>query len=413
MKNVLVIAYYFPPLGGAGVQRPLKFVKYFKEFGWKPVVLSVVDKNYIYDNSLLSDIPRYTKIIRVKYFNLIKILYGFRRIKLEFIGKFILKYFVPIDIHILWAIAGFKRIKKYLKNNHIDVVYVTGAPFSSFLIAYWIKKKFNIPYLLDYRDDWIDNPFSEIPFYKKIFEKFLEKKIVNQSAAAITVSTPIKEIIARRNHGINIKVITNGFDGEEIKPNLKKNKKLKMIYAGSFYKKRSPLMFFCALSKLIDEQKINPNKILVDIYGQSMDENIENMIKQFNLDKIVRFKEHLPHKLLLKKFNDYDVFLMILGIYKNVSGVFSGKIFEYIAFGKPILAIVPDGVVKKLLKKTRLGIIAHPQNIKEIKKQILFIYNNFYKNKLVVKPDWGVIQKYERKLLTSKLVNIFEKIQRT
>jgi len=410
MKNVLVIAYYFPPLGGAGVQRPLKFVKYFKKFGWKPVVLSVADKNYIHDSSLFCDISPSTEIIRVKYFNLIKILYGFRRIKLEFFGKFILKYFAPIDIHILWAIAGFKRIKKYLKNNHIDVVYVTGAPFSSFLIAYWIKKKFNIPYLLDYRDDWVENPFFEMPFCRKIFEKFLEKKIVSQSSAAITVSAPIKEIITRRNPEINMKVITNGYDGQEIKPILKKNKKLKMIYAGSFYKKRSPLMFFHALSELINEQKINPNNILVDIYGQSMDENIENMIEQFKLDKTVRFKGRLPHSVLLKKFNDYDVFLMIVGVYKNVEGVFSGKIFEYIAFGKPIFAIVPDGVIKKLLIKTRLGIIAHPEKIKEIKKQILFVYDNFYKNKLVVNPNRGVIEKYDRKKLTNKLVDIFEKI---
>ncbi|MDU7253018.1 MAG: TDP-N-acetylfucosamine:lipid II N-acetylfucosaminyltransferase [Clostridium sp.] len=442
-KQVLVVAQIFPPMGGSGVQRTLKFVKYLRKFNWEPVVVTVGDTafNYLKDSTLEDEIPNNLKIIKFdeklnfngnEVINLIEnytkliqnedIILQYKSIinKLSQENNYeeILKTLLIPDYSSFWAMDVINKIDEFVDFNSIDIIYSTSGPYSDHIIAYFLKEKYNKPWVCDFRDEWTNNPYAN--FHKndlgyKMIEQ-MEKNILEKSNKIIT-TTPL----ARKNYIDILNVpkekiitITNGYDEEDfqnIELSKEKNNKFTIIHNGMLYMIRTPETFLMAIKKLIDESKINKNKIeIIFSYTENKDKWI-NYLKENNMDSIVTFKDYMTHEDSVNLSINSNMLLLIVGPGEKNKGVYTGKIFEYLRMGKPILSLSPkDGVVDKLLNETRCGENFEFEDIGGMSVYIYKRYKEWEDNAGNKNNDSKLIRKYERKHLTHKLSNVFNQL---
>lgn len=438
LKKVLIIAYFFPPLGGAGTQRTLKFVKYLREFGWEPIVVTCGKNNYgIYDNSLLNEIPKGVHVIRIDDNQLdnininksliqqnINLYYGLisnENLINEYIRKFknisakeIGNYILP-DKYIFWASEVLKNIEEIININDIHLIYSTSAPYSDHIIGYYLKKKYNKPWVTDFRDEWTNNGFSQYihTSLKYKMEYSMEKSIVSFSNK-ILVTTPVSKenYIKLFNLSLDkVKVITNGFDEEDFDNlnRMKKNKKFKIIHNGSLYGKRVPNTFIEAMNELIEDNLIGEKDIEVIFVG-SNNVNSEDM-KKYNLFKNIKFISYKKHKDSLKLSNCADALLLIVGMDEKCSQYYPGKIFEYLRLFKPIISLSPqNGATDRLLNQLKVGYNVEYNDLKGIKNVIFRLFNDWKNNTLSKYLSNEEIEKFKRKNLTKLLAKTLDEL---
>ncbi len=415
MKKVLMIANQFPPMGGSGVQRSVKFVKHLREFGYEPVVFTRSEKGMLLkDETLLGDIPEGVKIIRTKAYDFTE-----WRSVFKIPGKILgLKIFIP-DSAWVWSVMSRKAAVKEIIENDIKIVYTTSAPYSDHLLGLYIKKKFPyITWVVDFRDEWTNNPYvldSPHWWYRTKKEKKMEAEVLNAADALIT-NTPVmrKNFILNNNLSEeNFFVIPNGYDEEDFKEfDLKKpvNPKLTLTYTGALYGRRKPDTFFKAISELISENKIDGNKILINLIGNYHKEKLQSQIDSFSLTKQINIVGYVPHNECIKRQLASDVLVLIEGTGRGSDAFYTGKIFEYMNTGRPVLAVLPEnGAAADLVRKTKIGVVAHTDDVEAIKKAIFGYYEKWLEDRLDFSPARNEIEKYERKELTKELASVFDK----
>nr|WP_321027161.1 glycosyltransferase [Clostridium neonatale] len=438
MRKVLVIAYYFPPLGWSGVQRTLKFAKYLRDFDWEPIVVTVGKTKFsILDQSLENELPKDINIIRIDDIVLKDVtdamkrqLKGYIEASMNFISDENLKQLYEEEIekifselrdlllipdgNAIWANSVIKKIRNKIDFNKIDVVYTTSGPYSAHIIGEYIKRKYSIPWIADFRDQWINNPYIDYDKnslrYK--IEKSMEKSVVLNCDRLITTTPIITEnyISTYKIEKNKVITITNGYDEEDFKniKSKKENNKFTMIHNGSFYLKRNPYTVARVIKKLVENDIIDEKKIEIILNGNN-DYNIINKFKEImgKYSYIITINGYLSHEESLIKSNDADILLLICGEEESSKQVYTGKVFEYLRLRKPVLSISPKGsLVEKLLDETECGINAEYSDIETIAKIILNYYNSWLKGNKI-KVDAKNIERYERKELTKKLVEIF------
>lgn len=304
MKKVLIIAYYFPPLGWSGVQRTLKFVKYLKDFGWQPIVVTVGKTRFsISDKSLLNEIPEDVEVIRIddvkfkditdeikermreysKYsFNII----SDENLKVEYEKEIestlekLRNLFLLPDGNAVWANNVVREISNRINLNNISIVYTTSAPYSTHLVGYYLKKHYKLPWIADFRDEWTNNPYYnfDVKNIRYKIEKNLEKSLIDFSDKIITTTSMardnyIKLFNLHQNKAITI---TNGYDEEDymLLNHSKVNAKFSVVSNGSFYLDRNPYTFLKAIKNILRMKLIKEDDIEIIFIG-----TIENEIK--------------------------------------------------------------------------------------------------------------------------------------
>lgn len=410
MKKVLIIAYYFPPLGGAGVQRTLKFVKYLSEFNYISVILTPNPKliRYIsHDYTLIEEIPKETRIYNSFIVDLnwiFKILYGF---KLKRIVNYINETLLFPDYQIQWLPFAKKQVKEIMKKEKIDIVYITSPPHSTQLLGEWIQKIYHVPIVVDFRDPLTFNyEKRSSDLYRKCFD--CERNILN-NADFIIANTPVNKKNYTKWFNISenkISVITNGFDSDDFKNFNKKRKnddKIIFLHIGQLYGKYNAAPLLLTLNKIKNKLKNVEFRFVGKITPKD-----KKMINSFKLNEIVKVINYCSHSKALEYIQESD-YLIILLADLNWRFWIPGKTFEYINSEREILAIVPeDGSCAKIIRETKTGIVISPDSIDKIALIILnFIENNYKKN---FNPDYNKIEKYERKRLTERLANIFNNV---
>lgn len=403
MKKVLVIAYHYPPLGGGGVFRTLKFTKYLPRFGFKPYVLTV--KNAMYqakDPTLLEDIPPEVRIIRT--FSLERKLFLLPFYALRTTPKWI---FIP-DINIGWLPFAVRRGEQIIKKEGIDVIYATAPIYTSLLIACLLKRRTGKPLVIDFRDPWTQNVFIKYPtkLHKKIEEK-MEKFVLKTADHIIANTEPMRLKLIEKYPFIKEKctTITNGFDAQDFQRLKRKvyRDKFTITYVGYLYSATDPEYFLPALKKLLEEKKEIRNLIRVLFVGDAIPK-VSMQIKKFNLTDVVKLVGFVPHKTGLEYMINSDVLLLTIAPEAHLP--IAGKTYEYLAAKRPILAIVPDGPSVDLIRSTRSGVVVHPKNITYIKHTLFKLFQEWKKGSLgAIKSDIAV---YERKALTEKLAQVFQ-----
>jgi len=428
MKKVLVIAYYFPPMGGSGVQRSLKFVKYLGEYNYTPIVLTV-DHRYTRwpkDKSLMKEIPQNTIVYRTPTLDLnwiYKTLWGLRLHKV--VEWLQLHWLIP-DSEITWLPFAKRQIDLICKTHIIDVVYITGGPFSSMLLGPYVSDKFNLKYVVDFRDEWTNNHTRLDRAYSEKARKMdsaSEKSVLEKCSGIVYAHPEFMQENFERKYPFLIntrsRVITNGFDENDFTSadrNVSANSDVfKILYSGSFYDRRRPIILFRAILDLIESKQIKAEQIYVEIYGKNtpgfvLGEYSSNEI----IRKVVKFYPYVPHKRALSVINSASALLLYLSPGPNSEPELPGKMFEYMRSYKPIIAIVPPrGSAANLIRQSKTGIVLDSADTEKVKSGLSNYINQWKDGTLSIQPDTDYITQFNRKNLTQKLASLFDEVTDT
>jgi len=422
MFKVLVVAYYFPPMGLSGVQRTLKFVKYMSNYGWEPTVITTGNVGYFaHDDSLKSEAENSNiKIIRVggKEPNALLSKFGTIKPPRESIRKLLNRIsqtiFFP-DNKNSWSKRAYQKVIELISKEHFDAIYVTAPPFSSFYYLRKIKKKFDVPIMVDYRDLWYGSYFA---FYPTPFHSLLHKRMeylsLKSADRVIVTNRKIKEKLIKNYKFLtfnDVVIIPHGFDlqdFENVVPETKHNDKMILTYSGIFMEYNTPKYFLRAFKKLIIERPDIASKIQLNFIGYLGKEN-KSLVKKLNIEEYVKELGYMNHKEAVKKLVSSDVLWLMIGRKRNIDAILPGKLLEYMGSRKPIIGCVPDGVAKIFLEEYGASFITEPDNVDEIKNTFIKVFNLYRKNELPV-PQEELLQKYRRDLLTEQLTKQLQSI---
>jgi glycosyltransferase involved in cell wall biosynthesis len=409
IKKVLIIAFPFPPFGVGETVRVMKFIKYLPENGWIPVVITLPSKKEV-DFSSVKDLIVY----RVPFFkkNRLKESGQTDSFKIPPLFLSLKRWFMIPDSLMWWIPFAANAGVKIAKKENIDVIYSVSPNHSCHIVAMKISKKLKIPWVADFKDPWVTNPFEIYPtiLHKKL-NFFLEKQVINSADKIITVSEPIKEDFINRypNAKYKVGIITNGFDSDDFK-NLKKRRKNKdkiiITHTGSLYGQRNPITFLKAISLIKMTNPLLAKKLKIIFVGKS-DKDINFLATKVGVQELVEVISPVSYKESLQYQVDSDILLLITGPGK---GTVTGKVFEYMAISKPIIALTDENsYVASILRKTNLGFISNVEDINKI-SNILIKLCEMIKNKKLPKPNKKEIKKYDRKNLTKELAKIFDEL---
>ncbi|PAD30657.1 glycosyltransferase [Paenibacillus sp. 7523-1] len=432
-KKVLIIAHIFPPLGGSGVQRTLKFVKYLREEGWEPVIVTTGASNYPYrDETLLSEIPEGTEVIRVdeppmkldqKQLNNLIACYNKVVNKKEIMDEFLSKVksdnigLLQPDEHILWGINVIEEVKKTIDISEMELVYTTGAPFTDHVIGYLLKKELNKPWIADFRDEWTNNAYQDYDEKDIIYKiKYCMEENIVSTADKIITTTPYAthNFITRfQLNESKVITITNGYDEDDflnIKEQISSNDKFRILHNGLLYLIRTPLTFMTALFNLINSGKIPHTDIEVGFTWSRNNEIWQEAAEKFGLQDVIKFYDYLSHHDSLKLANEMDLLLLIVGPGEKNRTMYPGKVFEYLRLNKNILSLSPkDSLVELLLEETGRGVNVKFEEIAEIERSVLYFYEKWKSGKMNEYRVTSDIAIYERRNQTKLLAATFNR----
>lgn len=423
MKKALIITYYWPPAGGSGVQRWLKFVKYFRDFDIEPVVYTVENPNYpILDESLFKDIPNDIEILKQPIWEPNSLFAFFGKKKTEsagflnpnptFFGKILqyirANYFIP-DARKFWVKPSFKYLNKYLKLNKIDVVVTTGPPHSLHLIGLNLKKELNIKWIADFRDPWTEIDYlQQLPLTKKAIEKhrFLEKEVLKNADAVLVVGKTMNEKYSKFNS--NIVTVTNGFDGEISETAVELDSKFTVTHIGLMNADRNPKILWRVLSEIIAKNKEFANDFELKLIGKA-DASVIEDISKHQLSSNIQVIDYVTHDKVIEFQKKSQVLLLIVNKVPSAKGIITGKIFEYLMAKRPVLGIAPlNGDVAEIIMETNSGVVIDFSDEIGLKKAILKLYAKFKLGNLTVESK--NIAQFQRRELTRKVSEIINMI---
>ena len=430
MKKVLMITYYWPPAGGPGVQRVLKFAKYLPQFGWKPIILTVQNGEYpAYDESLFDDIPPECKVYRtpsIEPFAMYKRFTGMKEDeaipvaaltekkigwKKKLAHWIRLNLFIP-DAKIGWIPFAVKAGKHIIKNEKPDVIFSSSPPPTVHLIAKSLARWSGIKWIADFRDPWtkIYHYDSLKRFYlSKYFDEKFEAAVLRKTNITITVSSSIAELLNhKKNCTQSIRIIPNGFDEQEIpeyKQNLSLNK-FTLAYAGKINSQQNPCNLWKILGELTSEDNDFCKNFQILLMG-NFDSVILNEIRNNGIDKKLFLAGYVSHKETLENLSGSNILLLLIPNTSRNKGILPGKLFEYLAIGKFILGIGPkNGEVAEILNQTNSGKMFEYTDFDNLKSELKLQYKMWELNETKALHQ-NIIMKYSRRVQTKNLVTFF------
>jgi glycosyltransferase involved in cell wall biosynthesis len=432
MKKVLIITYYWPPSGGSGVQRWLKCVRYLRDFGWEPVVYTALDSEYpVIDETLAQEVPTGVEVIRrpiwepyqlYKRFTGQKkeqrVVSGFLNDKQPSLSRRISMWirgnvFVP-DARKFWIRPSIGFLVDYLKTHPVDAIVSTGPPHSMHLIARGVKRKTGIPWVADFRDPW-----TNIDFYKELKlsawadrkHHRLEKAVVTEADKVVVVGNVMREEFEAIS-GRAVDVVTNGYDEADVQPQPKaqRDAKFSLLHIGLLNQHRNHEAFWVALRELKAEIPGFAEDLEVRLVGKA-DVAASDSIARNGMEPQVTMVDYLPHREAVIHQGRAQVLLLSINNTPNARGVITGKIFEYLASGRPILCIGPtDGDAAHIIHEAQAGLVAGFEDKALLKAHISQLYDQYKADVLEVQSTG--VEAFSRKALTGKFAQLFEAITR-
>ena len=421
MKKVLVISYYFPPAGGPGVQRWLKFVKYLRDFGVEPVLYVPEGAAYpVTDESLMAEIPEGIKIYRGPITEPSSFLSSGKKVSAGFIdsasGKKGWKsrlmtwiranVFIP-DARMLWIRPSVRRLKKILKAESIDTIISTGPPHSTHMIALGLKRSDpSLRWIADFRDPWIKiDYFHHLPLTRRARKKHfrLEDEVLKTADDVITVTQGMAEDYRSRVEG-RLHVITNGYDtadnpDETILP----DEKFTICHIGSLNADRNPHEFWEVLSELCKEDAGFANDLEIRLTG-NVSPAVFDSLRQNGLESHIKHIPYAPHTEVVRSQHSARVLLLLMNRTPSGALYIAGKLFEYLAARRPILlAGFAKSDAADILRECQAGYALDFSDKPGIKQAITQLYADYKAGKDISVPLYTALEKYSRYALSERL----------
>lgn len=412
-------------MGGSGVQRPLKFIKYLHEFGWNPIVICPEPGMYhTFDESLQNELDALNiEIHRVKantLFHLtsrkdkpkkVEINNGTARVL-----RRVLRFFYYPDNKRGWIKPALEIAEKISNEKKIEAIFSTAPPFSNHVLGAKLKERTQLPLVLDYRDLWHANHFQTglFQWQRKIMEK-MELFALSKADAVVCLDNVMANSLESAYSDLNLRlnVISHGFDPEDFestqKPTLQYQEgKFNLLYSGLFYESNQPDRFFEAVKYIQQNHPQVFRKLALHFQG-GLDSRIQKLVKSLGLQNLVFDYGYVSHDVAVANLKRADVLWMISNFSKELKQIKSGKLFEYIGAGKPMLALVHEGAARTLIEEYTLGYYAAPDNPGHIADELVQIIQNIPSS--TGNDTQGTFQqRFNRKELTGKLADIFNEI---
>lgn len=443
MNKVLIVTYYFPPSGGPGVQRVLKFAKYLPQFGWQPIILTVENGDYpARDESLLKEIPPSLKVYRTKIFepyNLYRKLTGKptgvavdvntipkkgeKRKFSETIAEFIRATFFIPDARIGWLREAVREGKKIIEREGMQMIYSSSPPYTCALIARALHRATHVPWVAGFRDPWTG--FLSTPhrwFLPAAIDKHFERSCFEEASRIEVAWKGIQSDIEKKYPSLDlskIEYLPNGFDSEDFPAIVfQRNEKFTVTYTGSMYGVRTPKSFLDAVANLITKGKVDANKICLRFIGR-FGEVVHEMFRQPLIAGCIEVISYMPHSESIRHLLSSDALLLVVDEFEGHDDIVPGKVFEYLGAKRPIIAIAPEGAATKLLREAHAGKSALHHDVTAIENIFLEYYNDYLYNSSNFQPtgegrgfqpNKEIVARYERKEVTKRLAEIFNEL---
>ncbi len=422
MRKVLIIAYYWPPAGGPGVQRWLKFVKYLPEFNVEPIVYVPENPTYpIVDDNLLTEIPEGVKVLKQPIFEPYGLAAFFgkketkqissglipKQKKQSFLERLLLwvrgNFFIP-DARKYWVKPSVSYLKDLIEQEQITTIITTGPPHSLHLIGHKLKQKCDVTWWADFRDPWTTIGYHnklKLSNYAAKKHKRLEKQVLNAADGLIVTSAKTK-LEFEKITKTPVHVLTNGF--EVAPPLVTLDQKFTLAHIGSLLTDRNPIALWQALSELVKENENFAKHLQLNLIGV-VGEDVRQSIASHQLNKYVSYLGYVSHEEVIAHQAKSQVLLLLEINAEETQAIIPGKLFEYLIAKRPILAIGPkQWEAGERVEKHQAGNY-HIATDKDGIKENLVLWFTAYQNKtLEVNPT--DIAQYHGKALTKKLAEL-------
>ncbi len=434
MKRVLIITTAFPPFGGIGALRLAKLAKYLPDFGWEPIVLTI-DRLKGFPQTLAVEVDE-SRVIRTPCFETIagamqrkfiatepssyqspsrkQSLKRFTYRLLRFLYRVsplpLLRTLLPDPLG--WYPNAIRAGRQIIRMNKIDVIYSSYAPSAPHFIAAKLQRESDIPWIAEFRDTWTMSPYRTTTCVSRFFEQKLEKRVMKNSSCLVAVSEQDAQQL-QELHSKKVTVITNGFDEEDYQKEVPLTSKFTITYTGGIYPgKRDPATLFEAVKELRENGKILPDDFEIRFFGGASLKTLLPLIERCRLEDMVRVYDSVPFKESIKKQKESTILLLLEWDNPAASGTLTGKLYEYLGAGRPILAIAyKSGAIDRLLQETSTGILVNKvETMKSVLCSWLEEWHQLGKVISYWNPDLEAINRYTRREQTGKLAQLLEEV---
>ncbi len=430
-RRVLIISYYFPPSGGSGVQRSLKFVKYLRTFGWEPVVLTVDPEYAAYpdlDEAMAAVVPESVACFRTKSWDPYRL---FGRLKgqkksdtvsvgflserppsaLDKVARWVrANLFLP-DARVGWNRYAKKEASFLIEEGDIDAVFTTGPPHSTHLIGQALHRQYGMPWVADFRDPWMEIDFIEkLPMIKQVrlLNQRMEQSVMDDADRLITISPSMQRAFQKKTRTPCISIL-NGFDEEDFEAAKHLEEDAFVIsHIGNMNADRNPVALWDVLERCIRNGKLS--RLKIRLVG-NVDQSIFLKLEQAGLTSIVEKIAYLPHREAVSQAMASAVLLLPINNVPSAKGIVTGKLFEYLATQNPILGIgPPEGEAGRILAETGAGKMIDYTDEARMEAFITEAYRAWETGKsfMAAKPE--TIEQYSRKFQTGILAGVLNEL---
>ena len=434
MKNVLIVTYYFPPSGGPGVQRVLKFCTYLLQFGWRPIILTVKDADYpARDESLLKEIPEEAVVYRTPIFEPYDLYRKFtgkkkgtpvdvntipkpgeKRSLQERLAEFVRATFFIPDARIGWKKSAVKEGLDIITKHDIQAIYSSSPPYTCSLIARALKRKTGLPWIAGFRDPWTG--FLSTPdrwFLPAAIDRHLERAVFAECDRMDVAWEGILKDFHSKYPDIptgKVHHLPNGYDSADF-PTVQVMAKehFTVTYTGSMYGKRNPETFFAAVSRLVEAGKVDAARIRLQFIGRFGAE-VRAMFDHPVLKDSIVVHDYMPHAASVRHLFQSDALLMVVDDFKGNEEIVPGKVYEYMGSGKPVITLAPEGAVTQVIEETASGRCARSQDIDGIADIFLDFYTQWDAGTLGTAQKRDMVEQYERREVARHLASLLDEI---
>jgi len=438
MKKVLIVAYYFPPSGGPGVQRVLKYVQYLRDFGWEPVVLTVRDGTFpARDESLLEAIPVGVRVVRTEIFepyDLYRKLTGkskgtaidvntirkegtalpFKERVAEAIRS---TFFIP-DARVGWLRHAVREGIRVIAQEKIDAIYTSSPPYTCALIGRALKRRTGLPWVAGFRDPWTG--FLTTPnrwFLPASIDRSLERSVFEEADRVEVAWLGIMKDALTKYPALptgKFVHLPNGYDSSDypqMEQEVRNDRRFTVVYTGSMYGRRNPDAFLRAVEGLVEQGKVEAAQIRLRFIGRFGDEVLA-MFERSALRDAIEVVGYMPHSESIAQLLLADALLLVVDEAADSNEIVPGKVYEYLGSMRPLIAVAPEeSAIADLIRETSAGVIAHQSNVEGIARGFLNLYNDHHNGTHTVQPNAAAIQRYERRSTTGALAALFNSLQ--